>query len=73
MHLVKNPNCVKTAPKEVVESYSTQHGHVKIMSDCLGSVKRCQVICATSFNYLFLREHPREKRLTSIWLILAHV
>ena len=24
MHLVKNPNCVKTAPKEVVESYSTQ-------------------------------------------------
>ena len=68
MHLVKNPNCVKTAPKEVVESYSTQHGHVKIMLDCLGSVKKVPSYMCYKFQ-LFISKRASTGKKTHEYMI----
>ena len=40
MHLVRNSNCVKTTPKEVLKRYLTQYGHVKIIPDFRESVEK---------------------------------
>ena len=66
MHLVKNPNCVK-------KLYSTQYGHVRIIPDCLESVKKVTRYMCYKFKLFISKRAKIRKRPTSIRLILAHV
>ena len=54
--------------KKSLKLYSTQYGHVKIVLDCLGSVKKVPRYTCYKFQLYISKRAP-----TSIRLILAHV
>ena len=59
--------------KKSLKLYSTQYGHVKVMPDCPGSVKKVPSYMSYKLQLFISKRALTGKRPTSTRLILAHV